>query len=477
MLSICTTYLLMEDIDNRDLVNESQKSAALADDYFRSLGPYFDGHEDGDGDGSAGSAYEERFLDPVGQGFGPFFTYAANFWTSHLQLTPDGSLPSTGQLRKLCAHRSKRFANWCDQYLRPDCTRGLRPLGLLGPFRDILDIAARFGPASLLREIVEESDFGDHDSPYQDPLVDTLEVLLYNGSFEKAKILFEHPSLHNKRFFHRALECYRRISWGPLRRPLDREWDSLFELVHSIAGSLTRDNLGNTLLCEAAASFCVPLLRHLLDASKKNSAVMEAVLTPRPEPPGAGMSNVWEYHQSIARAARFGQTDTVETLKFLLRWPGIESHFLHRDSFGYNVFHVVAQSKGSPETLEVLLRHSTAGVNGETVEGATPLDLYVFSPSCNPECVRLLLEVGGADVRGGLVSLSPLRQAAMNGNEAVCRLLVTVGKADPRSALSSNAGQPPRLLAGIAGGSIDEEEHGEASGVCWSCCKLGSDRP
>ena len=180
---------------------------------------------------------------------------------------------------------------------------------------------------------------------------------------------------------------------------------------------------------------------------------MEEVLKPCREPPGTNQNQAWTYHQSIARAARYNHVDVLE---FLFAWPGIDKHFVHSDSFGFNVFHVVAQRGCSPKTVELLLSHSNAGINQETVQGDTPLNLYAFEHNCNVECVRLILEVGGADIRGGKEPIAPLLRAAINGNMALCRLLVAVGGADPRGALYLNAGETPRLLWGINVGNIDE---------------------
>ncbi|KAM0576731.1 hypothetical protein ACHAO2_006025 [Verticillium nonalfalfae] len=450
MLRICATYLLLDEFGDLELFNDSQKQAAAIPDGSLLNSPCPD-DEDKNHE-PAMSVNEDRFFDPVEQGFGPLFAYTASFWTSHLQSAPAESLPSIDQLRKLSAFRSRRFSNWRDQYRRPDCTKREQHEMLC---QDPLGIVALFGPLSLLMTMVEESDFDDHYTFHQHSLVEALKLSLDYEDFAKCHVLFQHPSVQYDKFFQEALACYHRKREGIEQRPLAPEWDTLFGIVHDITASLTRNKLGNALMCNAARYGCLPLLKHLLDAAEKNIMLMEVVLTPWREHPGADQGTAWAYHQSIARAARFSH---VETIKFLLSWPGIEAHFLHRDSFGFNVFHVAAQSQSSAETVALLLSYSNVGVDAETVQGDTPLNLYAFDHNCNLECVRLLLEVGGADVRGGPGPPSPLLRAAMNGNEALCHMLVTVGRADPQSVLSLNAGEVPGLLASINFGSIDAEQ-------------------
>ncbi|KAG7110530.1 L-rhamnonate dehydratase like protein [Verticillium longisporum] len=385
MLSICATYLLLDDIDDLDLFTESQKQAAAAPDGSLPNNPCLD-DEDEDHE-PAMSVYEDRFFDPVDQGFGPLFAYTASFWTSHLQSAPAEFLPSIDQLQKLSAFRSKRLSNWRDQYRHPDCTKREQHDMMC---QDPLGIVTLFGPPSLLKTMVEESDFDDHYMFHQHSLVEALKLSLDHDDFAKSHILFQHPSVQYEKFFQEALACYHRKREGVQHRPLAPEWDTLFGIVHSITASLTRNKLGNALMCNAARYGCLPLLKHLLDAAKKNSVLMEVVLTPWREHPGADQGTAWAYHQSIARAARFSH---VGTIKFLHSWPGIEAHFLHRDSFGFNVFHVAAQSQSSAETVALLLSHSNVGVDAETVQGDTPLNLYAFDHNCNLECVRLLLEL------------------------------------------------------------------------------------
>jgi len=448
LLRICMTYLLLDDFNHRYVFTAWQEHVASEADGLL-LSDYNQSDDKGQSNISADEAH--FFFDPADQNFGPLYAYTASFWTSHLQEASQESWPLMDQLQKLCAHRSKRFRNWCHKYRRLD-SRNSEQRDM--PCQDPLGVVARFGSPIMLRLMLQESDLADEDTFHRDSLFEALRLALDHEDFVKCRVLFQYPSIWYDRFFHEALACYHRKREGG--RPLAPGWHELFSLVHDITDALTQNKLGNVLVCNAARHGCVPLLRHLLDASNKDPEVMDAVLTPWPEPAGADQNTAWQHHQSIARAVRFSHAGAVRFL--LASWPEMERHFTHRDSFGFNVFHIAAQCQSSAETVALLLNYSTEGVNAETAQGDTPLNLYAFAPNCNLECVRLLLEVGKADVRGGDGPPPPLQQAAMNGNEELCRLLVSVGRADPRSVLRLRPGEVPKLLHGINVGKIDVEE-------------------
>ncbi|KAL6851367.1 hypothetical protein ACO1O0_008495 [Amphichorda felina] len=238
--------------------------------------------------------------------------------------------------------------------------------------------------------------------------------------------------------------------------------------------SLAKDGVGNHLMCSAAGNGCLPFLKHLRDICDKDPVLMEQVMTPCAESEGTTQNTAWTYHQSIARAARFNHTHVLE---FLFEWPGIERHFAHRDSHGFNESHRCC----ALETLALLLSHSSAGVNDETAQGDTPLNIYAFEHSVLLECVRLLLEAGGADVRGGRESMRPVHRAAVNGNGPLSELLITVGGADPRDVLCLNEGKAPRLRDGINDGGRgwgrEAEEGEEAAGVAvWPATDIIDDK-
>lgn len=319
-----------------------------------------------------------------------------------------------------------------------------------------LGVVTLFGSASLLQRMLEQGSLGCHEIFRPDTLNQALRLALDHEDLPKIQVLFRCKDTRHDMFFHEALACYhRKRHWHEaIMRPPAPPLKPEGALVGNTTECLAKDHLGNTLMCNAARYGCLPLLSHLREACRDNDD-LQTVLQPWDEPDGVNQSTAWAYHQSISRATRFSH---VETIRFLLNWPGIDGHFRHRDSFGYNFFHMAAQSHSSPETLALLLGYSTANVNEETIHDDTPLNLYAFAPNCNLECVRLLLEVGGADVRGGGgVTLLPLCQAALNGNEALCRLLVTVGKADPRNALLLTPGEIPKLKRRINVGRIDSE--------------------
>ena len=392
------------------------------------------------------------------RGFGYFFSYAASFWTSHLKLAPDAALPPINQLRTLCAPNTKRFHNWSEQFCRPNCTKGKQFEMLC---EDPLAVVALYGSPGLLERMLEESDLDDESLFYKDTIFRTLKLLLDHEDFERCQILLKRPRAQDVKFLFEALFCYnRKRAWEKANPEVIAGWSGLFGLVQRCTDSLAKDGVGNHVMCSAAGNGCLPLLKHLRDICEKDPVLMEQVMTPCAEPEGTTQNTAWTYHQSIARAARFNHAHVLE---FLFEWPGIERHFTHRDSHGFNVFHVVAQRCCALETLALktlalLLSHSSAGVNDETAQGDTPLNLYAFEHSVPLECVRLLLEAGGADVRGGREPMRPVHRAAVNGNGPLCELLVTVGGADPRDALCPDVGGAPRLRDGINDGGVDGGE-------------------
>ncbi len=95
--------------------------------------------------------------------------------------------------------------------------------------------------------------------------------------------------------------------------------------------------------------------------------------------------------------------------------------------------------------FELLIAHFKDGVDQLNDHNETALDLVVFDGTelcSNYEAAEVLLRLGGANVRGGngiIVKGSewdePLRRAARTGQLEMCRVLVEVGGADPRSVL------------------------------------------
>ena len=152
-----------------------------------------------------------------------------------------------------------------------------------------------------------------------------------------------------------------------------------------------------------------------------------------------------DYHQSVGEAVWHNH---IEVLRYLLEQEDIEVHLRHRDSDGYNVIHRAARWC-NPEAMSLLISHFPEGVNQSNKHGDTPLHLVVFGAQTMAgrlESAKILLMEGHANVRGGHTGeLSswgePLRMAARYGDVAMCRVLVEIGGADPRSVLKVEDGR------------------------------------
>lgn len=114
--------------------------------------------------------------------------------------------------------------------------------------------------------------------------------------------------------------------------------------------------------------------------------------------------------------------------------------------------------------VSLLVSHFSEGVNQAANNCKTPLDMIVFQKSneARIESARILLTLGGADVRSGYTDepsnwYEPLRRAARNRDEAMCRILVEVGGADPRRVLTTGEDGRPSLMDPVDAPGISEE--------------------
>ncbi len=110
---------------------------------------------------------------------------------------------------------------------------------------------------------------------------------------------------------------------------------------------------------------------------------------------------------------------------------------------GYTALHFAAEH-GSVDVLKVLLA-AKADVSAKTKVGETPLHL---ATGCGVEACAALFAAGAAVEPKDETGFTPLHVAALNGNEAVCELLLAnKAKADARDVY----GRTPLHLAAAAG--------------------------
>ena len=215
-------------------------------------------------------------------------------------------------------------------------------------------------------------------------------------------------------------------------------FDLVFEICDDV---LIRGKWGNELLCLAVSCGCLPLVERLFKEAARKPAMRNVFLRDVQRdirPP--------DYHQSVGEAVWHNHT---EVLRYLLKQEGIEVHLRHRDSDGYNVLHKAAGWCNS-EVVSLLISHFPEGINQSNMLGDTPLRLVVLGGQTiagRLQSAKILLMECHANVGGGYTDeLSgweePLRRAARYGDVAMCRVLVEVGGADPRSVLKFEDGRP-----------------------------------
>ena len=477
LLYVCVKYLLFDEFDQNDLFSEEQETAQTLDE-LPGFGSFDDSHDDGQQVDSASDqglekAQETKYLyyDPSESGFGEFFVYASCFWVDHFRMTTPESLPDTSDIVRLCRAKSKRLQNWAGQHCRPDCT--IKPkFAYDSDFLDPLIITSLYGPEIALKKLLQ-----DHNVASKDFLIDsvkqTIQQIIRYGAVIRLCVLFRDPRVGPQ---VRTLEFFRKVmyEWSESDKQ-SKEWAVLFDLVFDIFDDLVREEWGNELLCVAACIGCLPIVERLFGEAACNPAMRNKLLRDvkrdcRPR----------DYHQSVGEAVWWNH---VEVLRYLLKQDGIEVHLRHQDSGGFNVFHKVSRCC-NPEVVSLLISHFKEGVNQRNNTGDTPLHLVVFqgkSTSGRLETAKVLLTLGGADVRGGYTDESinyqePLRIATRCGDAAMCRVLVEAGGADPRRALGFGDDGRPYLMDSVHDPDRVESEK-LASEVLETLCSLTSLNP
>lgn len=449
LLRVCVKYLLLEEFDQNDLFSEGDTAAQT---FQELIGTGFFDDPDYDGrqlDSSEKSRDLENkqeatklYYDPSERGFGEFFVYASCFWVDHFKVGAPELLPETSDIVTLCKAKSKRLQNWTRQNCRPDCT--IMPkfdfdYRLLDP----LVIVTLYGSEVALEKLLQDHDVGSKEF-LVDSVQKTIQQVGRGRDISRLRSLFRvtqaGPRIQSYQFF-----CQIMGVWAHSGIDRDsREWVGLFDLVVDIFDVLIREEWGNGFLCTAVSYGCLPIVERLFEEAARNPAMKNELLRdPQRD------NNRPDHHQSIGEAVWY---DHVEVLRYLLQQDGIEVHLRHRDSRGYNVLHKIARHC-NPEVVSLLVSHFREGVNQGPRNGLKPLDLVVFSNSTaeSIESARILLTLGGADVRSGYTDEpsnwdEPLRRAARNGDVVMCRLLVEVGGADPRLVLTTGEDGRPSLM-------------------------------
>ena len=298
---------------------------------------------------------------------------------------------------------------------------------------DELVVAAHFGSHAFLTKFLEctPEDCIREESPAK-----VLKWAMQSGDLTAANILLQSGTLRNK-LHSGPLICSIMTIWN--LREKSKQSDTVFEEQWSLLLSLLVnqffDNINdtssldwaNTILCSAARKGCLPVIEALFKKanSQRNSKLATALLAE---------TQVDSPYQSIGDAVFWGQTHVVKYLLTQQDYIDMTTHLHHHAkslSAGpadRNVLHLAANSR-NPEIIRILAERFPQGVNETTDGGDTPLMLLVFARPTNVEAVRVLLEVGGADVNlsPGGTYYSPLNTAIRAGNLEVCQMLVERG--------------------------------------------------
>ncbi|KAL8777275.1 MAG: hypothetical protein Q9194_002649 [Teloschistes cf. exilis] len=411
MLHVCVKYLLLDDFNQNDLISgEGATAQRLQELPGFGLFDDFDDDSNDDDDQQLDSPDKSRdlgkrqeakelYYDPSEREFGEFFVYASCFWVDHFKFDFDSD------------------------------------------FLDPLVIVSLYGSEIALKKLLQDHDVGSEEFLI-DSVEETIGQIIRHGDISRLRILFRDTRVglrvRSFRFFRQLMEV-----WAHSNKDRDsREWVGLFDLVVDIFDVLVREEWGNEFLCTAVSYGCLPIVERLFEEAARNPAMRNELLRdPQRD------CNRPDHHQSIGEAV---WNNHIVVLRYLLQQDGIEVHLRHQNSGGYNVLHKAARYC-NPLVVSLLVSRFKDGVNQANNVGETPLSEVVFKSGSavgRIESAKILLTLGGADVRAGHTDdpsnwHEPLRMAGRYGDAAMCRILVEVGGADPRHVLRfGNDGRP-----------------------------------
>lgn len=259
ILDICIRYLLLDDIGNRDLFSQEQMAIAELpqdDNLFE------DNEEPADYNPYCSwETWEENMIryDPTERGFGEFFVYASCHWLEHFGATSDEGLPTLASIEDLCQAGSLRLRNWIQQNCRPDCVI-LPRFEFESSLYDPLSITSLYGSETMLRVVLENSDYGNGKF-LQDPAMRAADQILRWGEISRLRMLF-----FDKRLGHQLqnLEFFRLVirRWGD-RPPRCQDWEPVFDLIKYMPDKSDQGEWRNELLRVAVNARCTPMIQRL----------------------------------------------------------------------------------------------------------------------------------------------------------------------------------------------------------------------
>jgi hypothetical protein len=424
LLRACIRYLLLEECGTIKLIKSSSSFSEEAV-FLLSIGGVFD-NDGTTQDFDTSQLRQPQDFDPSQFGLGSFFAYAAAYWTHHFSNVSPKHRPDPRELQILCERGSWLLNNWVQQWRRPGCTYKIeREMPEELPKLDPLVLCAMFGPSDSLTDILKLR-LSYHELS-ADSAWTAISHLSVRGDILSIKRLLLHKTtgqtLLVPAFFNEALTW---CSWSSVKSQskAGQEWEDVFSFVINRLHRYLWDN-GNYVLCRAANSGCLPLIKELFRAAEKDNKLHEAILSPK-------KARDPQSHQSIGEAAKGGHANV---MSFLCKQDGIMPHMVYTDKQGNTVFHMASKC-GNPAVFEILIQYWSAGINIRNSSGDTPLNELIFScPGSEANTVKLvelLLRTGNADATGRYdpEGMSPLCTAVRGTSIALCNLLIDKGRAD-----------------------------------------------
>lgn len=435
MLNICVKYLLLDDIDNRDLFPEELVAIAelpqgfdLFDEDKESVqyDPY-----------CTWDSWEDDMIryDPTERGFGEFFVYASCHWPDHFgAIAANPALfPSLEHLESVCKPGSTRLKNWIEQNRRPICAINPR-IEFDYTLYDPLSITSLFGSEPMLRFMLENSNF-EEKKFLPNPLLGAANQILQWGDISRLRILLlDYKGDHQLQ----NLEAFRLIIkiWFYPRKRHDN-WEVVYDLVDSLSDKMVQEHWGNELLCMAARAGCMPIIRRLVTNAQQNVELRSELLREfrgeQQQPP----TFAEPMRQPIGEAVLGNHVDVVECL---LTMKDIEVHLQYRNCCGENVFHL-ASTICNPEVFRVLIPHFCEGAHQVDHQGNTALVRVIMNTLSSEnryESAKIILSNSSPDWASHYHDgpQNPLRAAVQLGDLEMCSLLLRDGGMSPSSALT-----------------------------------------
>ncbi|KAI1498957.1 hypothetical protein F5X99DRAFT_391625 [Biscogniauxia marginata] len=365
MLDICIKYLLLHEIGQIHLFSDRQ---VAIEELPQEIDLFNDDEELADYDPyCTWTAWEENMIryDPTERGFGELFVYASCHWLEHFGAVIVQPLPGLGSIEKLCQAGSIRLHNWIKQNCRPECA--IQPRFIFdSSLYDPLSITSLYGSEAMLRDMLENSNFGK-DKFLPNPAMGAADQVLQWGDFSRLRILFWGSKvghqLWNLEFFGLVMKQW---SFSDKNR---QDWNVVFDLIDDLSDVLVKEQWGNELLCRAARIGCMPIIRRLMDKAQRKAELRTELLRgyQRESPIGSFGKPV---HQSIGEAVLGNHIDVVE---YLLEQPGIEIHLRHLNSRGESVLHLASKHR-NPEMFQLLAPHFKEGIHQTDATNEACLD-------------------------------------------------------------------------------------------------------